>query len=106
MRFVRALYGGDGDARGLKEPWGLTFVRGLLVVSEFGGAHLRVFTRAGALLQVMPLGTSLSGLCASEERMWAADSDGHVVYVMPLRGCSLPLGGRRTGRRSESCAQS
>ena len=83
MRFARA-FGGKGDAPGQFDgPWGVAVVRGLLVVSD--NRRLQVLTPKGVPLQVLTVCGGLTGLCASEERVWATDVGSHRVHVLLLR---------------------
>jgi len=93
MRFARA-FGGWADLPGQFDgPWevnhpsncrfGLTIVRGLLVVSE--GGRLQVLTPKGVPLQVIELGTSLSGMCADEQRVWVTDDRNCVLGLLVLQ---------------------
>ena len=95
MEFRRA-FGSEGDDPGqFKTPWGIAVVRGsqtlvpgeavlrgVLVVSEYGGRRAQVLTLAGVPLQVLTFGSCLGGMCVSGERVWVVDQGAHKVHVL------------------------
>ena len=77
-------------------PWGVAVVRGsdalapgeavlrgVLVVSEYGGQRVQALTLAGVPLQVLTFGSWLGGLCVTSAGcVWVVDQGEHKVHVL------------------------
>ena len=82
MHFQRTI-GRKGDEAGrFLEPWGVTFLRGLLVVSERFGERVQVLSLEGVPFQVLNFNVELCGVCADEHRVWVTDDDTHRVHAL------------------------
>ena len=95
MRFARA-FGGKGKAPGqFFEPIGMVIVRGLVIVSEYGGKRLQVLTPKGVPLQFLALDPDFTGISAGngEHFVWAAASErfGENVYAPAQPGHGLKV---------------
>ncbi len=89
MHFQRTIGRKGDEAARFLEPWGVAFLRGLLVVSERVGKRVQVLTPGGVPLQVVRLEWMPWGLCASGERLLVTDYDAGKVHAMAVRPTSV-----------------
>ena len=86
MKHLRTIGGSSGvQAPGqFMYPWGVAFVRGLLVVSESAGRRLQVLTPEGVPLQTLPVAPMLGGVCATHdhERVCVTANRVNAVHVL------------------------
>jgi hypothetical protein len=80
---VQRVIGDKGSAPGqFLQPRDVATVRSLLVVTEDVGGRVQVLTPQGVPLQVLPFGSKLAGLCASEGRVWVVSYSTHQVHEL------------------------